>query len=492
MPAKARTVEIINSSLRDGVQALWSSRVLPEELLPIARTIDLAGYHSVDFMAAVQFEVSVRYLKEDPWERVRRIRRVIQRTPMICHLRSRCLTSFDLVPDAVFNLMVERLAANGLRRAMVFDPLHDLTNMRFATESAHAHGMDVSAVIFFTLSPFHTDEYYARKAAEIAAMGPESVCIRDPSGLLTPDRIRTLIPLVRKNIGDIPFELKSHCSTGLAEDCYIEAASLGVDRVFAATEPLANGPSVPSIAALLPRLRAAGLGVELDESRVHDEAEFFRELAEATGRPTGRRVEAKDAAQYAHQMPGNMLQFTRDQLASMKLEHKLPEVLEEFPRVREDMGFPVMVTPVSQLVCVQAVLNVVSGERYKNIPVEVRNYVRGHYGKPEAPLAPELLERVGPGPGPRFDRGEEVLDRVRRELGPFESDDDLILNVLFRPDQLASVVRSGGPRDAPRTRGIADELIRLVRHASSLASRDIDIRTGSLSFRARKMTGDSR
>lgn len=481
----ARTVEIINSSLRDGIQALWSSRVPPEEILPIARTIDLSGYHSVDFMAAVQFEVSVRYLKEDPWERVRRIRRVIQRTPMICHLRSRCLTSFDLVPDAVFDLMVERLAANGLRRAMVFDPLHDLANMTFATRSAQAHGMEVSAVIFFTISPFHTDKYYSRKATEIAAMAPESICIRDPSGLLTPDRVRKLIPIVREKIGDIPLELKSHCSTGLAEDCYIEAAKLGVDRLFAAAEPIANGPSVPSVGALLPRLRAEGLQVRVDDARARDEADYFRELAESTGRPTGRRLEARNAAQYAHQMPGNMLQFTRDQLSAMKLEHKLPEVLEEFPRVREDMGFPVMVTPVSQLVCVQAVLNVVHGERYRHIPVEVRNYVRGHYGKPEAPLLPELLERVGTGPGPRFDGGREVLERVRRELGPFESDDDLILNVLFRPDQLAGAIRPRTGSGAARAESLADELIRLVDRISAFDFREVEVRSPGLSFHAR-------
>jgi oxaloacetate decarboxylase alpha subunit len=399
-------------------------------------------------------------------------------------LRSRCLTSFDLVPDAVFNLMVERLAASGLRRAMVFDPLHDLENMGFATKAAHAHGMDVSAVLFFTISPFHTDEYYARKAADVAALEPEAICIRDPSGLLTPERVRRLIPVVREKIGRIPFELKSHCSTGLAEDCYVEAARLGVDRLFAVADPIANGPSVPSIGALLPRLRDAGLDVRVDDMRVRDEADYFRELADRTGRPLAQRVEAKDAGQYQHQMPGNMLQFTRDQLAAMKLEHALAEVLEEFPRVREDMGFPVMVTPVSQLVCVQAVLNVVYGERYKLIPNEVRNYVRGHYGKPEAPLAPELVDRVGGGPGPRFDGGEETLDRVRRELGPFESDDDLILHVLFRPDQLQGVTA----RQLRRKEGdpMAERLVGLVRQLGAhRGMREIEIRTSGITCRAR-------
>ena len=482
--AKTREVEIINSSLRDGVQALWSSRVSPEEMLPIARTIDLGGYHSVDFMAAVQFEVSVRYLKENPWERVRRMRRVIQRSPMICHLRSRCLTSFDLVPDAVFDLMVERLAANGLRRAMVFDPLHDLENMAFATRAAQAHGMEVSAVLFFTISPFHTDEYYARKAVEIARLGPQAICIRDPSSLLTIERVRTLVPVIRKSIGTIPLELKSHCTTGLAEDCYIEAAGFGVDRFFAAAEPIANGPSVPSIGALLPRLRAAGLRTRVDDLRVKDEADYFEELAARSGRPTGRRVDARAAGQYTHQMPGNMLQFTRDQLAAMKLEHKLGEVLEEFPRVRQDMGFPVMVTPVSQLVCVQAVLNVVYGERYKLIPNEVRNYVRGHYGKPEAPLASELQERVGAGPGARFDEGEAVLQRVREEFGPFESDDDLILHVLFRPDQLRGVIGSG--RVGHGGMSAADRLIEIVKRTSQFSTlREVDLHSGDLRYRAR-------
>lgn len=487
-----KKVEIINSSLRDGVQSLWSSRVTPDEMLPIARTIDLGGYHSVDFMAAVQFEVSVRHLKENPWERIQRIRRVINRTPMICHLRSRCLTSFDLVQDAVFELMVDRLAANGLRRAMVFDPLHDMNNLRFSTRAAQSRGMDVSAVIFFTVSPFHTDEYYARKAAEIAALSPESICIRDPSGLLTVDRVRSLVPVIRKAIGTIPLELKSHCSTGLAEDCYIEAAGLGVDRFFAAADPIANGPSVPSIGSLLPRLRSAGLAVDVDDARARDEADYFNELAQATGRPTAKRVDARDADQYAHQMPGNMLQFTRDQLGTMKLGHKLPEVLEEFPRVREDMGFPVMVTPVSQLVCVQAVLNVVHGERYKLVPNEVCNYVRGHYGKPEAPIAADLLERVGPGAGPNRDGGEETLERIRKAFGPFSTDDDLILYVLFRPDQLAGVVARGAPtRQATAIPGLSvagKTLIDLVEEVSRYSSfKNTEIRAPKFSFRARTL-----
>ena len=346
--------------------------------------------------------------------------------------------------------------------------------------------MEVSAVLFFTISPFHTDDYYADKAAEVAGLKPEAICIRDPSGLLTPDRVRRLVPVVRQNIGSIPLELKSHCSTGLAEDCYVEAARLGVDRLFAAADPIANGPSVPSIGALLPRLRAADLDVRVDEFRVQDEADYFRELAVSTGRPMGRRVDAKDAGQYEHQMPGNMLQFTRDQLAAMKLEHKLPDVLEEFPRVREEMGFPVMVTPVSQLVCVQAVLNVVYGERYKLIPNEVRNYVRGHYGRPEAPLAAELVDRVGSGPGPHFDGGEETLDRIRKEFGPFQSDDDLILHVLFRPDQLEGVMKREHRERAHASEGIADKLIGLVKQMSrSTGVREIEVRTPEIAYRGR-------
>ena len=323
------------------------------------------------------------------------MRRVIERTPLVTHLRSRSLVSFDLAPDNVFELWVERLAANGFRRAMVFDSLHDTENLRFSTRIARANGLEVTAVLFYTISPFHTPGYYAAKAAEVASVGADAMCLRDPSGLLTPERTRELVTIIRRAVPDLPLELKSHCNTGQAEDCYVEAALHGVDRLFVATAPMSGGVSVPSARSVAERLAERGIDVGVDVGRLADEETYFHRLADRGQRVAAHASTGISETQHAHQLPGNMLAFTRDQLRTMNLEHKMPEVLEEFPRVRADMGYPVMVTPISQLVCVQAVLNVLQGERYKSIPMEVRKFVHGAYGRPEAPLAPELLERGG-------------------------------------------------------------------------------------------------
>ncbi|MGX9691333.1 hypothetical protein ACTJNK_13410 [Achromobacter anxifer] len=479
----ARPVKLINSTLRDGSQAIWSGRMGEKEILPIVRSMDQAGYEAIDLMAPVQFEVCVKYLKENPWHRARSISAAVQKTPLFTHLRSRSLTSFDLVPDSVFNLWVERIGANGFKRVMVFDALHDIDNLRFSAERAKSAGLEVCLVIFYTISPFHTDEFYAKKAKQLAVIGADSICIRDPSGLLTPERVAALIPTIRSGIGQsMPLYLKSHCTTGLAEECYLEAARQGVNALFVSSEPLAHGASVPSIKRVAARLAEEGLGAPLDISRVEDEEDYFSELAKRTGRPTGQPVDNMDKAQYEHQIPGNMIAFTQGQLKELKMEHLLPQVLEEFTKVREDMGYPVMVTPISQLVCVQAVLNVVQGERYKSIPNEVRRYVRGHYGKPDAPIAETLLDRVGPGSDEQ--RHIDPVASLRESSGGKLSDDDLLLRILFRPEQLHGI-----PMDSALITASDDSLsssvtnlVNIIRTAGQSAAPFVQFRQGGTGF----------
>lgn len=479
-----KTVRLINSTLRDGLQALWSGRLGEKHVLPIVRSIDQAGYEAIDFMAPVQFEVCIKNLKENPWHRARSACEAARRSPLFTHLRSRSLTSFDLVPDSVFNLWVDRIAATGFRRVMVFDALHDTDNLRFSVQRAKAAGLEVCLVIFYTISPFHTDAFYLNKAREVAALGADSICLRDPSGLLTPERVSQLVPIIRSGIGDMPFYLKSHCTTGQAEDCYLVAARNGVDALFVASEPLAHGASVPSIRRVYQRLSNEGLAAPLDVSRIEDEEDYFFDLAQRTKRPVGVPVESPDLAQYQHQLPGNMVAFTRGQLADLKMEHLLPKVLEEFVQVRADMGYPVMVTPVSQLVCVQAVLNVVQGERYKSIPGEVRKYVLGAYGKPDAPIDGALRDRVG---SPRPDtKQEDPVQVLRKKLGTRISDDDLLLRILFRPEQLEGVpmdsILSPESPDMPRD---AESLIAFVRGLSIKPGSRVEVCRGGFSFTAK-------
>ncbi len=476
-----KAVKLINSTLRDGSQALWSGRLGEKEILPIVRSIDQAGYEAVDFMAPVQFEVCVKYLKENPWHRVRSARAAVQRTPLFTHLRSRSLTSFDLVHDSVFNLWVERIGAAGFKRVMVFDALHDIGNLKFSTQRAKAAGLEVCLVIFYTVSPFHTDAFYARKARELAELGADSICLRDPSGLLTPERVSELVPIIRSGIGDRPFYLKSHCTTGQAEDCYLVAARHGIDALFVASEPLAHGASVPAIGRVYQRLASERLAAPLDVDRIKDEEDYFFDLARRTGRPIGAPVGELDRAQYEHQIPGNMVAFTRGQLAELKMEHLLPKVLDEFVQVRADMGYPVMVTPISQLVCVQAVLNVVQGERYKSIPGEVRKYVLGAYGQPDAPIDATLRDRVG------SSRAEAEQDdpvaALRKRLGGDISDDDLLLRILFRPEQLQGVPMDSGPvGGAPDVPTDAASLIAFIKELPAVPASRVEVRRDGFSF----------
>ncbi len=476
---------LIDTTLRDGVQCLWSSRLEARHIVPIARSIDLAGYQAVDFMALVQFEVSVKHLKENPWERLRAVKALMKRTPLIAHVRSRSLTSFDLVAEEVIRLWIERLAAHGLKHLMILDALHDLDNIRFSLKIAKEHGFQVTPIIFYTISPIHTDGYYAALAERMARIGADAVCIRDPSGLLTPQRTRELVALVRSKLHGIPLQLKSHCTTGLAEDCYMEALRAGVDAVFTATTPLANGASVPAAEAIAARCAAEGIDVGTHAARLADIADYFIEVAAEQHKPLGKKVAETNPSQYEHQVPGGMISFLRDQLRAMDKEALLPQVLEEIPRVRADFGYPVVVTPLSQLIGAQAMLNVVQGERYRTIPVEVQKYVLGHYGKPEGPLDGGLVDRVhatrGPGAGSRPEDG--VIARIRRQFGPFGSDDDLLLHLLFRPEHLAGIV--GAPAAAQKPSPVVERVRELLKSASDLA--DISVDTPEFRFSARRL-----
>jgi oxaloacetate decarboxylase alpha subunit len=479
--SEKKAVKLINSTLRDGLQAQWSGRLGEKEILPIVRSIDQAGYEAVDFMAPVQFEVCVKYLKENPWHRARSTRAAVQRTPLFTHLRSRSLTSFDLVHDSVFNLWVERIGAAGFKRVMVFDALHDIGNIQFSMQRAKAAGLEVCLVIFYTISPFHTDAFYARKARELAELGADSICLRDPSGLLTPERVSELVPIIRSGIGNTPFYLKSHCTTGQAEDCYLIAARHGVDALFVASEPLAHGASVPAIRRVYERLASEGLAAPLDVDRIQDEEDYFFDLARRTNRPIGTPIGEFDSTQYQHQIPGNMVAFTRGQLTELNMEHLLPKVLDEFVQVRADMGYPVMVTPISQLVCVQAVLNVVQGERYKSIPGEVRKYVLGAYGQPDAPIDSVLRDRVG---SSRLEaEQEDPVAALRKRLHRDVSDDDLLLRILFRPEQLQGVPMdsrlAGGLSDTPTD---AESLIAFIKGLPTAPAARMEVRRGDFSF----------
>jgi len=403
-------------------------------MLPVAPALDRAGFEAIDLVGGAVFDVCVRYLREDPWERMRIMSRVITRTPLIVMTRAQSLFTFEFFPDDVVALTAQRIAANGIRYVTPYDALNDMRNMEVPVRASRAAGLYVDGGIVYTVSPVHTDEYYARKARELVALGVDAVFIKDPSGLLTPERTRTLVPALRAAVGAVPLQLHSHCLTGLAPLCALEAIALGVDTVHTATSPLAHGASHPPAEWIDDQLVARGYTTGLDREALEEVAGYFRYACYRWDKPRGEPV-AFDERVLEHQMPGGMITNLVNQLRGIGIEHRLDEILDETAQVRKDMGYVPVVSPTAQFMVTQAVLNVMQGERYRTVPDELRKYCLGYYGKPPAPIAPELMERAVR-EGDTFVSGRcgdlvpPALERVRRARGPFKTDEDL-LNAVF-------------------------------------------------------------
>jgi oxaloacetate decarboxylase alpha subunit len=438
-----RTVSFIDTTFRDAHQSLWSTRMTTAMMLPVAPIVDRLGFEAIDLVGGAVFDVCVRYLREDPWERMRIMSGVVTRTPLIVMTRGQSLFTFELFPDDIVALTARRIAANGIRYVTPYDALNDMRNMIVPVGASKATGLTVAGGIVYTVSPVHTDAYYAGKARELVALGVDAVFLKDPSGLLKPERVRTLIPALRQAVGATRLQLHTHCLTGLGPLCALEAITHGADTVHTATSPLAHGASQPPTEWLARNARRLGFDVRLDADGLAPVADYLRYVAAREGQPLGRIAEY-DPFHYEHQVPGGMISNLRSQLQDVGLSHRLDEILEEAARVRQELGYPIVVSPFAQFVITQAVLNTVQGERYATVPDEVRKYVLGYYGALAAPVDPNVLDRITGGEAPVTARPGDLLppavERVRRERGPFASDDDLLLAAFYNPEQYASLL----------------------------------------------------
>jgi oxaloacetate decarboxylase (Na+ extruding) subunit alpha len=412
-------------------------------MLPVAPILDGLGFEAIDLVGGAVFDVCVRYLKEDPWERMRIMSRVVTRTPLIVMTRGQSLFTFELFPDDIVELTARRIAANGIRYVTPYDALNDMRNMMVPVRASKAAGLTVAGGIVYTVSPVHTDAYYASKAQELVALGVDAVFLKDPSGLLKPERVRTLIPTLRQAVGATRLQLHTHCLTGLGPLCALEAITHGVDAVHTATSPLAHGASQPPTEWVARNARRLGFDVRLDDQGLGPVADYFRYVAAREGKPLGCIAEY-DPFHYEHQVPGGMISNLHSQLGEIGLSHRLDEILEEAARVRQELGYPIIVSPFAQFVITQAVLNAVQGERYATVPDEVRKYALGYYGTLAAPVDPDVLDRITRGEEPVTARPGDLLppavERVRRERGPFLSDDDLLLAAFYNPEQYTSLL----------------------------------------------------
>ncbi len=445
-PNSDRSVEIIDTTLRDAQQCLWTTRMTAAMMTPIADMMEQAGFAMIDFMAPVQFDVCVRYLRENPWEKARFFREKFRTTPLRGYCRSKSLVGFSMVPDDIVELWIERLNANGFRVVGTLDALFDVENMLVSVRHAKRLGMYSVGALVFCDSPVHTDEVYARTARELIERGGvDSIMIKDSGALLTLDRIRTLVPALREVMGGRPIELHSHCNTGLAPLVYLEAARLGVQRLHTSIAPLASGPAQPATQLMLHNLQVSGFRTNVNRDRVNSISEYLTDLAAREGFPVGEPMEY-DAFHYRHQMPGGMLANWRYQLRQSGIEDRFDEILEEIARIRPELGWPIMVTPFSQIIAVQAMLNVVGGERYRSVPDEVKMYALGHFGKLLAPVDPDVLDRIVENGSPRIPLRPQPLAPAAVELRrayPDADDDERLLRYMFAGNEVDNMLAAG-------------------------------------------------
>jgi pyruvate/oxaloacetate carboxyltransferase len=455
-------IEFVDQTIRDAQQSLWGLMMRTDHIVPIAATMDKVGYRAIATVGSQAFTIQVRNHNEDPWERIRTLSKLMPHTSLRGSYQTASLSAFDLsTPRNIISLWIKRSVANGIKSFWICDYQENVERFRYFGKIAKAEGAEVVTALMYTSSPIHTPEHWAQQARLIASAKEctDRIMIEDASGVLTPEHTRELIAVVQRNCDGIPLEFHSHCNSGLAPLCYLEAMQCGVTTVHTAVAPLANGTSLPSTEIILKNARRLGFESDLDEDALAAVSAHFRGIAEKESLPIGTPREY-DLFHFEHQVPGGMMTNLTRQLKEIKMEQRLDEILEEIVRVRREFGYPVMATPFSQIVGTQAMENVVSGERYKKITDETIKYALEYYGKPVVPLDPELMDKIMSLP-----RTKELLDwrpegylkpveELRREIGPELSDDDLLLKVLI-PGKQPKRSEAGKRASAPSARKAA-------------------------------------
>jgi oxaloacetate decarboxylase alpha subunit len=445
-------VEIVDQSLRDGQQSYWGMRMRAGQILPVAEAIDSAGYRVVDLTGSSIFEVMVRFRQENPWEGLDAIRGAFRNSTLRAGTRTNGIVGMNVTPDSIVELWIRTLAKHGIESLWIFDCLHDAEQMIHVAKIARDAGLAPSPQLNFSESPVHTDEYYVDVISRMIAGGAaETIILGDEAGVLGPERARRWIGLMQERAAadEMPLELHFHNRTAMANLNHIIGVEEGVRIVHSAVSTLANGVSMPSTEVTIDNLRRLGHEVAVDDGRIAEVAAHFGALADDEGFARGAPVEYQ-VANIQQQFPGGMMGTLREQLKQVNMSERLPEVLEEAIRVRAEMGWPIMATPFSQLVGIQALLNVVGGERYATIPDENMMYVAGWYGTPPGEIDAELIERTA-----ATDRGKQMIEvghapqptlkEIRKEYGESLSDEELLLRYLIPGEDVDNMYRADNP-----------------------------------------------
>lgn len=423
--------------LRDAHQSLMATRMKTSEMIPILEKMDAAGYDALECWGGATFDAAIRFLNEDPWDRLRILKKSIHHTKLQMLLRGQNLLGYRHYADDIVDKFVEKAIFNGIDILRVFDALNDPRNMEACVKAIKKYGGHAQLTICYTVSPIHTIEYYINLVKELDEMGADSICIKDMAGILTPKVAEELIPAL-KNVTSLPIEVHTHATSGTSEMTYLTAVKAGADKIDTAISPFSGGTSQPATETLGIVLEELGYDTHLDMETLQDIADYFKPikdhyLKEGTLDPKMLTVDPKTLF---YQVPGGMLSNLYSQLKQAKAEHRYEEVLREVPRVREDLGFPPLVTPMSQMVGTQAVFNVLSGERYKMIPNEIKDYVSGAYGKSPAPISEEMKHKIIGNKAVIIGRPADLLqpefEELKNELGDLaQSDEDVLVYAMF-------------------------------------------------------------
>lgn len=431
---KPKPVRIMDTTLRDGHQSLIATRLKTEDMLPIASKIDQVGYAAVEMWGGATFDTAIRYLKEDPWERIRQLKALMPRTPFQMLLRGQNLVGYRHYADDVVERFVERAIGNGINILRIFDALNDLRNLKMAIKATLKYGGKVEGTFCYTISPVHNNDLFVELSKRLEDMGSDSICIKDMAGLLSPYAAYDLISKMKKAVS-VPIHLHSHDTSAMALSTYVKSIEAGVDIIDTAISSMASGTSQPPVETIVNVLRGSDYDPGFDLTLLAEIADYFKEV-----RKKYKEFESDytnvDPHVMIYQVPGGMLSNLAIQLSEQKALHRMKEVLEEVPKVREDFGYPPLVTPTSQIVGTQATLNILTGERYKVITTETKNYLKGLYGEPSAAINEQVRKRaigdeevVTRRPA---DLLEPELDRAQAELKDLsENVEDLITYTLF-------------------------------------------------------------
>ena len=455
-----RKVNFVDTTLRDAHQSLIATRMSTEEMLPVLDKIDSVGYHALEVWGGATFDSCLRFLNEDPWERLRTLRKNVKNTKLQMLLRGQNILGYKHYPDDVLEQFVKKAIENGIDIIRIFDALNDVRNLEKSIEFVKKYGAHAQGALSYTVSPVHTPEYYTELVKKLYDQGIDSLCIKDMAGLLTPKKAHELVSSIKKQIA-IPVELHTHCTVGTGQLAYLAAMEAGADIFDTAVAPLSGGSSQPPVETMT---KAFG---EYEDIELGINDEHFVELADYFEKVRKNHSEVDANINHINirvlesQVPGGMLSNLINQLKEQGSLDKLKAVLDEIPKVRKDLGYPPLVTPSSQIVGVQAVLNVMMGSRYKKITREVKAYMKGLYGRPPAGMNEELVKKtLGGGKSIQTrpaDNLDPALDRIKREAGHLARTEEDILSLALFPDIASKFLRERYFGEIKLDREILDE-----------------------------------